>query len=182
MAEPYQHAVLLLALAVAAVAGVLDWRKGEIPSWLTLPAIGAAPILHFVRYKLSGETAEDALYGAGFSLAGAGICALVPLMLFRQSALGGGDVKLFIALGAILEIRLGVESQMYGFLAGAVLAPAKLAYEGKLFTTIKNSFAIGTNLFLPKSKQRTIDEAALSWFRLGPAIFFGVALTAYMNW
>jgi prepilin peptidase CpaA len=182
MAEPYPHVVFIAALAVAAVGAVLDWRRGEIPGWLTTPALVVAPVLHFVRYKLANETAEDSLYGAAYALGGAALCAIVPLILFRQSALGGGDVKLFIALGALLQPRLGVEAQMYGFFAGALLAPAKLAYEGKLLATIKNSFAIGANLFLPKTRQRSIDSAALSWFRLGPAIFLGVALTAYMNW
>jgi prepilin peptidase CpaA len=182
MADPYQHAVFLVAIGVAAVGAVFDWRKGEIPSWLTTTALVAAPMLHFALYRLAQETVEDALYGAGYSLGGAAICAIVPLLLFRQSAIGGGDVKLFLALGALLHPRLGVEAQMYGFFAGAILAPAKLAYEGKLLASIKNAFTIGSNLFLPKSRQRSVDAATLSWFRLGPAVFLGVALTAYVNW
>jgi prepilin peptidase CpaA len=182
MAEPYQHAVFLVAIAVAAVSAALDWRTGLIPSWLTLPAAIAAPLIHLARFRLAGEPSDDAATNAGLALAGAALCAIVPLVLFRQGAIGGGDVKLFVAIGALLQPRLGVEAQMYGFFAGAVLAPAKLAYEGKLFTTIKNAFAIGANLFLPKSRQRSIDAAALSWFRLGPAVLLGVALTAYLNW
>ncbi len=179
---PNQHVVFLVAIAVAAVGAVYDWRKGEIPQWLTLPTLGLAPIFHIVRSLVAQRTMEDAVYEGAFSIGGAALCAVVPLLLFRQSAIGGGDVKLFVALGALLEPVLGVEAQMYGFFAGAILAPARLAYEGKLISTIKNSFAIGANLFLPKSRQRTVDAAALSWFRLGPAIFIGVVLTAYLHW
>ncbi len=182
MAEPYQHAVFLLAIAIAAASAICDWRTGEIPSWLTLPATLLGPIVNYVRYRAGGETAEDAAMSAGFAVAGAALCAIVPLLLFKQGALGGGDLKLFVALGTLLQPRLGVEAQMYGFFAGAILAPAKLAYEGKLMTTLKNAFTILGNFFLPKSRQRSIDAAALSSFRLGPAIFLGVALTAYMNW
>lgn len=182
MVDPYLHAVFLVALAVAAIGAVLDWRTGQIPTWLTLPATLLAPLLHYGRFRLAGEPADDAMTAVGFGVGGAVLCALVPLMLFRQNAIGGGDVKLFIALGALLQPRLGVEAQMYGFFAGAILAPAKLAYEGKLFSTIKNAFKIGANLFLPKSRQHSIDEAALSWFRLGPAILLGVALVTYLNW
>lgn len=182
MHEPHQHVVFVVALLVAAVAAVLDWRKGEIPNWLTLPAIAVAPFLHIGRYTLARETTEAALYEGAYSLGGAALCAVVPLLLFRQGALGGGDVKLLVALGALLEPTLGVEAQMYGFFSGAILAPARLAYEGKLISTLKNAFAILANLFLPKSRQRTIDNTALSWFRLGPAIFLGVALTAYLHW
>jgi len=182
MGEPYQHAVFLVAIVVAAIGAVLDWRKGEIPNWLTLPALVIAPVFHIARYKLAHESMEASLYEGAYSFGGAALSAVVPLLLFRQSAIGGGDVKLFLALGAILQPLLGVEAQMYGFFAGAILAPARLAYDGKLITTLKNSLAILSNFFLPKPRQRTVDAAALTWFRLGPAIFLGVALTAYLHW
>jgi prepilin peptidase CpaA len=182
MGDPHHHVVLGVAIAIAAIGAYFDWRKGEIPNWLTLPAIALAPFLHIGRFSLAKETTEAALYEGAFSLGGAALCAVVPLLLFRQSAIGGGDVKLFVALGALLQPMLGVEAQMYGFFAGAILAPARLAYEGKLLSTVKNAFAILANLFLPKSKQRTVDASALSWFRLGPAILLGVVLTAYLHW
>ncbi len=182
MAEPYQHVVFIVAIAVAAIGAVFDWRKGEIPNWLTMPVIAIAPLLHIARFKLAKETMEAASYEGMFSLGGAALCAVVPLLLFRQSAIGGGDVKLFVALGALLQPVLGVEAQMYGIFAGAILAPAKLAYEGKLLSTIKNAFAIGANFFLPKTRQKSVDATTLSWFRLGPAIFVGVVLTAYLHW
>lgn len=182
MGEPYQHVVFALAVAVAAVSAALDWRKGEIPNWITLPALVIAPLFHTSRALLAKETMEASLLEGAYSLGGAALCAVVPLLLFRQSAIGGGDVKLFVALGAILQPVFGVEAQMYGFFAGAILAPARLAYEGKLLSTLKNSFSIGANLFLPKAQQRSVDATALSWFRLGPAIFLGVVLTAYLHW
>lgn len=182
MGEPFQHVVFVVAILVAAIGAVFDYRKGEIPHWLTLPPIVIAPLLHIVRFKLAKETMDDALYEGAYSLGGAALSAVVPLLLFRQGALGGGDLKLFVALGTILQPRFGVEAQMYGFFAGAILAPARLAYDGKLIQAIKNSLAILSNFFLPKQRQRTVDVSALTWFRLGPAIFLGVALTAYMHW
>ena len=182
MAEPHQHIVFILAIAVAAIGAWLDWRKGEIPNWLTMPAILLAPLVHIGRSQAVKDTMETSLYEGAFSLGGAALCAVVPLLLFRQNAIGGGDVKLFIALGAILQPILGVEGQMYGFFAGAILAPARLAYEGKLLSTVKNAFSIGANIFLPKARQRSVDAATLSWFRLGPAIFIGICLTVYLHW
>ena len=182
MNEPYQHTVFIVAMAVAVVAGWLDWRKGEIPNWLTLGACAVAPILHIARFSMAKQPMEAALQEGAISLGGAALCAIVPLMLYRQSAIGGGDVKLFIALGALLQPMVGVEAQMYGFFAGTVLAPARLAYEGKLFSTLKNALVILSNFFRPASKQRTVDATVLSWFRLGPAIALGVALACYLHW
>lgn len=169
-------------MAVAAVAGFFDWRKGEIPNWLTLPAIGLGPLIHVTRFTMAKQPMELALSEGATSIGGALLCAIVPMILYRQSAIGGGDVKLMIAIGAILQPLVGVEAQMYGFFAGAFLAPAKLAYEGKLIATLKNAFVIGGNLFLPAAKRRSVDAAVLSWFRLGPAIALGTALACYLHW
>lgn len=182
MGEPHQHVVFFVAIAVAAIGAVLDWRKGVIPDWLTVPVILVAPLLHIARFSIAKHPTDAALQEGAYSVGGAVLCAVVPLLLFRQSAIGGGDVKLFVALGALFQPMLGVEAQMYGFFAGAILAPARLAYEGKLLSTLKNSLAIGANFFLPKTKQRTVDATALSWFRLGPAILLGVLLTVYLHW
>ncbi len=182
MGEPYQHVLFCVAIAVVAIGAILDWRKGEIPNWLTMPALLGAPFIHVTRFAVAKEAMETSLYEGAYSLGGAALCAVVPLILFRQNAIGGGDVKLFAAIGALLQPVLGVEAQMYGFFAGAILAPARLAYEGKLLSTIRNSFAIGANFFLPKARQRSVDATTLSWFRLGPAIFIGVVLTVYLHW
>lgn len=182
MTEPLQHAVFFVAIVVAAIGAWFDWRTGKIPNALTLPALLLGPVIHIARFVFVREPTETALYEGAFSIGGAVLCAIVPLLLFRRSAMGGGDVKLLVALGAILQPLLGVEAQMYGFFAGALLAPAILAYQGKLIETLKNALAIGVNLFLPKTRQKSIDEKALSSFRLGPAVLLGVMLTAYLHW
>jgi prepilin peptidase CpaA len=182
LVEPHQHVVFVVAIAVTGVAGFLDWRRGEIPNWLTYGALLVAPVLHVARELAAKEPMEAALQEGGYSIAGALLVALVPLLLYRQGALGGGDLKLCAAIGALLQSMHGIEAEMYGFFAATLLAPAKLAYEGKLISTLKNSLAIGANLFVPKQKRRSVDESALSWFRLGPALWFGVTLTAYLHW
>jgi prepilin peptidase CpaA len=179
---PHQHVVLIVAIAVAAVAAFTDWRRGEIPNWLTYGALALGPILHAGRMLIAHEAMDNALTESGFSIVGALVCALVPALLYRQGAIGGGDLKLLACLGAILQTMLGVEAEMYGFFAAALIAPARLAYDGKLIATLKNALTILANLFLPKAKQRHVEETALSWFRLGPALLFGVALTAFLHW
>src|SRR5580698_5623207 len=44
---PYPSiATVILAILVAGVAAFVDARTGLVPNWLTLPVIGAAPLLH----------------------------------------------------------------------------------------------------------------------------------------
>jgi prepilin peptidase CpaA len=179
---PHQHAVFGVAIVVAALAAWFDWRRGEIPNWLTYGAIVLGPLLNVARMLYAKETMDEALTEGAFSVGGLAMCAIVPAILYRQGAIGGGDLKLLAAIGGLLQTTLGVEAEMYAFFGTALIAPAILAYQGKLLSTIKNSFAILANFFLPKAKRRTVEETALTWLKLGPAVLFGVALTAYLRW
>ena len=91
-------------------------------------------------------------------------------------------MKLFAALGALLQPLIGFEAQTYAFVAAALIAPARLAYEGKLLKTLKNTVFLVANPFMPKDKRRTVDQEMMSWFRMGPAIFLGTAVAALMHW
>jgi prepilin peptidase CpaA len=182
MNEPYAHRSLVVAMAVAAVAAWFDWRRGEIPNWLTYGALVLGPFLHAGRMLSARQPMEVALIEGGYSIAGAFVCSIVPLILYKQGAIGGGDLKLLAAIGALLQTMNGVEAQLYGFFAAALIAPARLAYEGKLLSTLKNAFTILANMFRPKTRQEPVAESTLSWFRLGPPLLFGVLLTVYLHW
>jgi len=173
---------LIAALVISAAAAVFDWKTGQIPNWITLPALFLAPVVHFVVASARGVESSDALLEGGFSVTGAMVTGIVPMILFRQNAIGGGDLKLLAALGAVCMPVLGLELEMYGFLAAIVIAPAQLAYKGKLLGTLKNTFFIAMNSMLPKEKRKTVEPEAMSWFRLGPCIFLGVLLTTAFHW
>jgi len=173
---------LVAAVLAAAVAAWTDWRTGHIPNWLTLGTMGCAPIAHVVLELANHATKQEALIEGSYSVVGGFVCALTPLLLYNWSAIGGGDVKLFIALGTLLQVKTGVEAEMYGFFAAAILAPARLAYDGKLFRTLSNAAFLAANPFLPKARRREIVPEAMSWFRMGPAIFLGTVFTAMLHW
>jgi len=173
---------LAAAAIIAAIAAASDLRSGEIPNWLTLGALLVAPIAHIAFAIGHHATGHDALYEGGSSLLGAIACSIVPAVLYRQDAIGGGDVKLLAAMGALLQPRLGLEAEMYSFFAAGLIAPAFLAYEGKLFRTLKNTVLLAVNPLLPKRKRRAVEPALLTWFRFGPAIFIGMVVTAYLHW
>jgi prepilin peptidase CpaA len=175
---------LVAAVAIALIAAVVDIRTGEIPQWLTLGGIGAGATAHLVYAIVRDQPSP--LGEFGFSFLSALGCAVVPLILYRQDAIGGGDVKLLAALGAILHWpgmrTLGFEAEVYSFFAAGLLAPARLAYEGKLFRTLKNTALLAINPLLPKKRRRKVEPTLLTWFRFGPAIFIGTALVAYTYW
>jgi len=110
----------VLALAVAIVAGWLDWRSRRIPNWLTVPALGAGLAVNSLAWRWAGTKA--ALQGAGLGLA-----LLLPFVLLR--GLGAGDWKLMGALGAWLgPSRLIVVLLGTVFIAGVMAMVQMIRY------------------------------------------------------
>jgi len=189
-------AFLIFALVASAIAAVIDWRTGEIPNWLTLGPLAVAPVAHF-GVATAGGGAKAGLIAAGFSIAGALLCGLVPAMFAmgffptssgdddskpRAQATGGGDLKMFAALGALLLPMKGIEAELYGFVAAAVILPIRLAWEGKLMRVLGNTAVLAINPILPKSRRREIAPEAMTSIRFAPAIFGGVVLEALSIW
>src|SRR5262249_55657192 len=96
--------------------------------------------------------------------------------------MGGGDVKLFAAQGALCGSMIGIEAEFYAFLAAALFAPAWLLWQGKLWSTMKNSVALLINPLLPKEKRRELSPEQMTWLRFGPPICVGMIGATYMQW
>jgi prepilin peptidase CpaA len=165
-----QTQMLLIATLVCLVGAVSDYRTGHIPNWLTF---GTLVLGTGVQILLSHRAYPNlsVLLFVVTSLAGVILTGLVPLLLWKKNALGGGDLKLLVAMGALLGPLLGMQVQLYAFLFALVIAPAKLAYEGKLIGTIKNAGAMIANPFRAKGRRVELPPAALTEYRFGPAIF-----------
>jgi len=163
------------AVALTAIAAVYDLRTGHIPNWLTfgslLTAIGAQALLG----ALDGGSAGLG-YAAADAVLGAIVCGAVPAIVFFRGGMGGGDVKLFAALGALCSARDGLLAESYSFVIALLLAPVSLAYQGKLIRTIANTAALATNAFRHPDARRVAPPELSTWFRLAPAIFLGTGL------
>src|SRR4051812_27757147 len=119
--------LLLIGFLVCVVAAVSDLWRGTIPNALTYPLIALSPPLRIALSLLSGYTLSDALLEGGLSLVGIVACGAVPYFMWKRQAIGGGDVKMFAGLGALLLPRFGFEAELYVFVAACLLAPAELA-------------------------------------------------------
>lgn len=117
-----------LLFPILAVAAVWDWRARVIPNWLTLAAFVVAVAVAALPGGLSLlASLEGAAIGLGFGFG-----------LFVLGALGGGDAKLFAALGAFL----GPLSFLYALLAvifvGGAMALVAVARRRALGATLRN--------------------------------------------
>ena len=164
------------AVAIAALAAVADWRTAQIANWITLPPAAISPLLYAFFF--------GAHHGL-LSLASLFLCALVPYGMFRRGAMGGGDVKLFAALGAVtgFDIRVGIEIQLAAFIVAMVVAFGMLAWKGVLSQTLCNVARISLRRFHSSSLPRQTDIELLTPIRMGGAIFIGTVLVGlpYLN-
>jgi prepilin peptidase CpaA len=171
---------LVAATIVAAVSAWTDLRTGHIPNWLTFPAFAAGVAGHVaLGFYLDGW--RFALWEGAMALAGAVLCSIAPALMFWKGAMGGGDLKLFAALGALCQPMIGIELEMYAFVVAALVAPARLAYEGRLFGVLKNTASLLLNPLRSREARREVPPEMMTWFRLGPAVFVGAvaALVAH---
>jgi prepilin peptidase CpaA len=175
---------MFFLVAAAIVAGLAAWtdvRSGHIPNGLTLGALVAGIASRVVVGGLAAGW-RGALAGGAYSIAGALLCGLVPGLMYWSGGAGGGDVKLFAALGAFCHPMLGLEVETYSFVAAAMIAPMKLAYDGTLLRTLGRSLALVLNPLRPRERREPVPREAMTWFRMGPAIFVGVTASLLLRW
>ncbi len=113
----YALAVLVILWLLLEMS-ISDIKYRIVPDQLlVLLAVSAAGVIQYRSW-------QDMLYGAAAGFLIMGMTALLGKALYRRDAVGGGDIKLFSALGLLLGLR-GV---LFVFMLSALLSGAGLAY------------------------------------------------------
>jgi prepilin peptidase CpaA len=161
----------LAALAVALVAAVVDARTGHIPNWLTLGALALT--------LPAKALASASFVTSGLALLGAALCALLPWLVYRAGGMGGGDVKLFAAIGALLQPFAGLHAVTYAFVAVALYAILLLARKRRIASAFGTAARLFNSRLSPRAAPATQEMTELCF---GPAIFIGTLLAVFACW
>ncbi|MFL5812387.1 MAG: prepilin peptidase [Bdellovibrionia bacterium] len=182
MSGPTDTTLLIYAILAISVCGALtDLVCGKIFNWLTLPAL------------VLGLAASTWLNGwTGLSTAVLGTLAGLILYgwMFVLGAMGAGDVKFIMALGAWGGVRFAVQTALLGVLVGGLLAVLMLVFSGKMPGFLKRVHRFFLTLFVRELEieMPKINHAmtmpfgipiaiAAAWVALGdPFSFLGVTL------
>jgi prepilin peptidase CpaA len=121
------HIIILSALAVTAAA--YDIRSRRIPNWLCLTGFLVGLGINFLL---------EGVMGLRGSLLGCGFAALVYVPLFAIRAMGAGDAKLMMAIGAIVGPANWFVIFLLTSVLGAVLGVVRLLIGGGLRTALWN--------------------------------------------
>jgi prepilin peptidase CpaA len=165
-----------VCFAIVALAAIWDLVSQTMPNVLTLGgvALGIA-IRAAVGYTDAGL--QGALRGVAWAFAGIGLCSALPLVSYLRKEMGGGDLKLFAAIGALCGPVLGFNTQAstYAVILVAVI-PFRLIRHGAFRATMKNVATDIANMFRPQAKRVTVTAVRLPPHPLGPSIFAGMCV------
>lgn len=167
--EPHKlhvHLAIFVLLILSAAATFTDLRSGRIPHRLTAPVLVGGVLFALWRY--------GALDGGMFAIGGVLATAVVPFIMHRLKAMGGGDVMLLGAIGAWLGPVQGIEVEFVAFVFAAFYGMARMAWEGTLLRSLGTAAGIGLGPLVPKRFRPTPTPSLMTTLRFAPAVLAGV--------
>ena len=129
MMESYYSAILIVLLLGLSV--YFDLTQKRIPNFLTFPAILLGLIIFTVQGGFDGFIQ---------GLSGFGVGIAVFFLFFALGVMGGGDVKLMGAIGALKGVEFILYTTLFTGIIGAAIALVYLIIYGKFVFTLKKTF------------------------------------------
>jgi prepilin peptidase CpaA len=165
-------AILLAALVV--IAAGFDLRTRRIPNWLCAAGF------------VGGFACQIALYrwmGVRGAILGAGLALLIYIPLFALRAVGGGDVKLMTAVGAIAGPAAWLAIFIVTAIVGGAMALLLIATKKRMRRTLKNVGVLLTELVhlrAPHRAEEELDVTGSKGLRLPHGLTIAVGTLMYL--
>lgn len=155
----------LAAIGVAVIGGIGDWKRRKIPNRLTFPVMLAGLAGNLVLRGGAGLLDSAAGIGTGFLV----------FFLFAIGALKAGDVKLYMAVGAVAGWRFCGDTIIWSILLGGAAALLLMASRRTGRRALKNLWLYFVNLLYTRKFRMYQPESELSYFSFGCCIAAGAA-------
>ncbi|MBI2863993.1 MAG: prepilin peptidase [Chloroflexi bacterium] len=124
-------ATIVLLVILLAYATVTDLRQRRIPNRVTLPMLVGGLALRIVAGGQSSIVV---------GLVGAGLALAIMLGPFVLNWIGAGDVKMSLAIGALMGPDFVFAALLFASLAAGVIAVADLVYRRQAASTARYLF------------------------------------------
>lgn len=140
--------VLMFLLCITAC--YTDLSKGRVPNWLTMPFLLAGFALQYIAGGWNDSNILSLSESVGGLLIGGGFM----ILLYFIGGLGGGDVKLFAAIGALKGQAFTIQAVLNACLIGGTLALFQVIFRWITY----NPYADQTKITTPTPKVQVIPE------------------------
>ena len=171
-------------LIVVAVATFTDLRSRRIPNWLVLPSLLAGIVISPFRHDWQGNHHGFGWHGLGQCLAGVSLSLLFNVIPFLMGWTGGGDVKLYAAIGAWVGPVQFFWSFFFASFVGGMMVLGWAAYNGLIKGFSKGK---GNQIFGAKQPEVCCEPATAKVGLLrrkmpyAPAIAIGTLLSFFAS-
>lgn len=122
---------ILIILIITSI--YFDITQKRIPNFITFPVI---------LWGLLSYSIFEGFQGFKFSFLGFILGLFIFLIPFILGGMGGGDVKMMAAIGALMGWRFVLYTGIYTGLTGGIIVIIYLIYKGKLLITLKKALGI----------------------------------------
>lgn len=123
---------LLVLVVVIVVATYTELQESRIPNWLTLPALGIGLLLGYFNLGMTlGASVTGFLVGFG-----------TLFVFYMFGGMGGGDVKLMGAVGALFGYPDVLSVLVYTAFIGGAMALVALIWQGDLLGGLRRAFSM----------------------------------------
>jgi len=168
------HWIAGAAVLVCCIAGWWDLRYRRIPNRLVIPALVGALCTHGALH--GGQ-------GLLFSLTGALAAGALLMPGYAMRFTGAGDVKLLMAVGALLGPRSALIAALLSLVIGGLLSVVMAARRKGLLDLLARSAGLGRWLLLrsagvPQAKPATSGTG----IPLGVAIALATVVVVFSHW
>lgn len=166
--------VVIVTFAVLGCATWNDIRHHRIPNWLTLPSVVAGLVLW---YCIGG------VEGLKLSAGGLTVGFIVFLIPFALGGMGGGDVKLMAAVGALIGWPLVIWAILLSCIVALFGTIAKAIWKGRFLKLITNTWFITKNTLIALALRRPAAEIKeVTKIQAAVYVPFGVAIAIGTTW
>lgn len=169
MGELYMEYIRLIIIAVASgIAAYSDYKIRKIKNKLTISLALLGLLINLITKDI----------GIGQAILGFFSAFIICLPFYLLKMLRAGDIKLFMAIGAMLGFTGLIDIMAKSILCGAIIALVIGIKQRKLLKRFQYLWYYLKNIFYTRkiSAYITEDKQSDGYFPFGIAIFFGVFL------
>lgn len=165
----WSSVALAATVGFMSVAVISDVQHHRISNRITYPAIVAGLVLGFLSGGLDGLVSSFGGFFLGFGL------MFIGFMFDGGNGIGGGDVKLTGALGALVGLSTTSLGLLYMCLCAGAMAFAIIIWKGKFLASMRNMVRFIFTSLLPFMETEKLSPENSVPFPLGVAIVAGFA-------
>jgi prepilin peptidase CpaA len=171
--NPYVAAAHGAALSCVLACAVTEVRRKAIYNAVTYPAAAAGLALALAGGGLPALQSHALALGLGLG---------IPFLFFLAGSIGGGDVKLLGAVGALGGYPFIVYATAYSFGLGAAMALGVLVARGGLAGGLLRALRLLVSAFVPLPATEADREAGRMPIPFGVAVALGVLWRLVEEW